>query len=1077
MYCHDATSQFTYVPDYEHDTVLSSIEATSAVLGTHFNGDARLFAVEVGYVGYYGQWLHGFEAHPELRCPLPSNASASRIVSAVVSAFPASFVLMPRPWNAPEFNFAAYPNIGIITPEFPSSFFLSQLSAMDLSERWKRAPFVAFLTVELQECWFDEFPVDSCAALGVATEVQSYASAVAAAHPSMVHRGALYMTHAGSTEAALRIKQRYLATGALLHVASVTQQLGATSYAICVTIDNIGSAPFHTPPGMALELVVEVAGVRVVLQGGGGVAVLPGGRGVFSGEVGAGVLGDECGRYGGRCGEGQRYAMVNTFLSFTPTQHSCTDPDTSVHSQGDWHCVCPDSTTRERARPATCGATTAYRRDAETYTTTTTTSDTIGTLASLGLTDASYTLSAWVYLAVCTESYDCASNTTASNPRDTTRGTLFGTLSATPPGPHSTLSVIVGHRRWVVSHSTVHCSTTTAGVINAWTHLSAVYNHTEQTLSIYTDGSLDTMCTAFSPMLGTGPFSLGSGAEDNPRPFVGGVHTVQIFQEALSSTQIADLAVLPAVRGTPSARISLETAFGQRKVRFATSMDNVNVNASADGSFSVVVPPQTEPSNENCLTWVDPPASPLPESALWEPAELALCGAAVLKGWNGTVPSSMEGGSLPSGVLNTIESACDGDYVLAMQPAPHYRRASGGRELWPSSSSSSSSAGLFHCTLEGGGVDAPRLPGGSGSETVAWWQTHFLCSVNRTDAPPTEPPATLPPGETAGPTETPTYSPRTYSPPRPITLSPPLGSDTHSPGETWVPLGRWQTAAPPECEVSGLPAGVAVEVVHRAAPAVVVREVRIRWSSTEFDWAAVGFGVNVDNDIPAMSGLEMYAVDISHPQVVSFAKQTNNARPTEEANLDTTFISLSSSEGMASARFTVRLQDAPSPSASLRIATAMGSGMIQSESWAFHGQNAGVTMHSAGGCTVDVGTTAPETAVPEPSVREIPSSGEGVPISVVVVAVVCVLQGACLVWVIRRLMRRRREQKRRWWRRIGRYMDKGGGGEGGDVDTDGAGSVEGEEGDEVEMSPQVGDGSPSGVPFAPRRNVLAPPRG
>eukprot|EP00754_Rhynchopus_humris_P041787 Rhum_TRINITY_DN25325_c0_g1::Rhum_TRINITY_DN25325_c0_g1_i1::g.181857::m.181857 len=283
-----------FVPSYEHARILDAIADTAAALGARYNGDARLFAVEVGFVGYGGRWAHGA---PD-RCPLPSKYAASRIVSSVAAAFSRTWVLMPRPWTAASarhLRYADHPNVGFLDTDFAGdgARFPAAMREAGLGDAWRTRPVVALLSRPLHACWFAADPRAACEARGVTANVQPFAAALRERRPTLVHHGNLWGSSRVAAEAAAaaaaedgvaveeegvrraRLAAAYGRVGAALHLVRATVQLGADgTLAACAEVRNVGLTPFYPPPTrgqtFGLELVVSPALPRTMMVGGGG---------------------------------------------------------------------------------------------------------------------------------------------------------------------------------------------------------------------------------------------------------------------------------------------------------------------------------------------------------------------------------------------------------------------------------------------------------------------------------------------------------------------------------------------------------------------------------------------------------------------------------------------------------------------------------------------------------------------------------------------------------------------------------------------------------------------------------------
>ena len=276
------------VLNYNEEPILTAIEATAAALGAALNGDKRLFAVEVGFVGYFGHWLHGLERSPNWRCPLPNAASAERIIKAMAVAFSKSFVLMPRPWNAPSFPYAKYPQMGIADTSFVTGFpYEESLNKVGLADRWRTAPVVAHMYKPLQECWFAANSTQACDSMGVSTQQihTSYETGLKQRHPVAVVANDIYEKYRQDNATQQRLQAAFMQTGAILHMQSVTLQRLPHTLAVCAVVSNIGSAPVYAPPLNPINLQLSLHASKFTLRSTNTSVSDPGITGIMPGET------------------------------------------------------------------------------------------------------------------------------------------------------------------------------------------------------------------------------------------------------------------------------------------------------------------------------------------------------------------------------------------------------------------------------------------------------------------------------------------------------------------------------------------------------------------------------------------------------------------------------------------------------------------------------------------------------------------------------------------------------------------------------------------------------------------------
>ena len=801
------------VPSYEHARILDAIADTAAALGARYNGDARLFAVEVGFVGYGGRWTHGTPG----RCPLPSKYAASRIVSAVAAAFSRTWVLMPRPWTAASarhLRYADHPNVGFLDPDFAGDGalgFPAAMRAAGLADAWRSRPVVALLSPSLHACWFAADPQAACEARGVTANVQPFGDALAERRPTLVHHGNLWGSSVAAEAAAAaaaaedglpaeqesarraRLAAAFKSVGAALHLRRVTLRLGADgTLAACAEVRNVGLTPFYPPPvrpvggggggdagadaAFGLEMVVSPALPRAMLVGDTPLRGLqPGEAAVFSAVAALG--GDEC------AAPVSGAAVCAAAEAAGGGAQRCVDADAAAASRGDWRCECVGGAGGwARARGAFCVGGDSFRREPEgVFLRGDAEAVRIGTASELGVTGGSFTVAAWVRPAACFAG-GCADGDAETTHWGATQ-TLLG--SDGKNGGGGGLALELTKLRWSLrvpggplctggTNETVSTAAEAAAAetVNRWTHVASVYDADARTSTVYLDGEqVGGPCAGVPPLApSVGQLRLGSGGA-GARPLTGRVRDVRVFGgAALAPRLVRLLAARSAEPPAPQAAAAIRVAGagGLRPLLFASEH---GLLSTEDGVLRVPLPAPTgvnaTEEDEGCLRGADGGGGE-PASAV--AAQLASCVAAVLSGDNSTVPAA--GGGV-------VAAGCNGEYRHA---GTHWVRADGRRELWPSPVAAAAPA-AYRCTVGGAGVTGPRLS----DPPASWWASRFPCV------------AALPPG-----VPLPTAAPRSaLLPPLPAAFTPP----TQAP-PTMHPTAEPQTAAPRWAALTAAPGGV-----------------------------------------------------------------------------------------------------------------------------------------------------------------------------------------------------------------------------------------------------------------------------
>ncbi|WP_344447376.1 LamG domain-containing protein, partial [Kitasatospora nipponensis] len=84
-----------------------------------------------------------------------------------------------------------------------------------------------------------------------------------------------------------------------------------------------------------------------------------------------------------------------------------------------------------------------------------------------------------------------------------------------------------------------HANATTAPQLNTWTHLVGVYDATNQTISLYVNGTLVSTASNISTWPAGGPLTIGNAKVENPFP--GKISDVQTWNTAFPAATVAAL--------------------------------------------------------------------------------------------------------------------------------------------------------------------------------------------------------------------------------------------------------------------------------------------------------------------------------------------------------------------------------------------------------------------------------------------------------------------------------------------------------------------------------------------------------
>ena len=778
-FCRDLNRRGNFfVPDWEHEGLLLAVEATINAMRV-LNGDNRVLAFEVGFVGYDGQWEHS----KDMDCPLPSPHSANRIIHAALAAWPDSFVLMPNPWEAPTFPYAEYPRLGLVDPNFGNALWANKLASLGLTDRWKTAPVLAMMRDVVENCWFaTDNGAQTCTNRGVRVDMPHYIDAVQDAHVAVVGHGKIFKNTVSKPLVWSRIKNTYKRTGAYLHLSEITTKLADEQLFVCVRIKNVGTTPFYHPPGRPLQAIVTIKGVDHELTNAAKplFKLYPGETASYSATpITWPKTLDEC--------------AGNTVCS--AAGQTCIDRNMAPESIGDWVCRCANFNQEEVGRVAVCKKITFQRYNEKWYDPRI--NDQIGRASEYNMVDHSFTVATKAYLATC-PTKGCTQEHVAWV------WDVQSILGAFPDlddvnTPYYGYSMRYYGRGIQIEHLQWKCYWNKAQVpVNKWVHLANVYDFQALTTSIYVDGILKLRCP-LGPLkdsdLAIGKeFDPGSPSDRGGRwHFKGYLKEFRIYDSVLTKGDLDKLVVPTPFRqfGELPARVSIDTAFRvpTRGIKFASKATAGDVSFDDNGGATVILPTtETLEAPDSCLA-----PDPLNDEA--PPFNPEECGVARLIGYDQMCTSALT----PSGSEDVF---CDGVYTkrtdkegktywtkisepddqLKLRPRNLYGRSDGG----------------CRCSFAAGDTDGSLVVGDD--LPADFWAWHFTCIAPATQAPPTAPPVVVPetpmPPVLMSPAMTvPPYAwSKTVSPPVVTPIPPTAVPDTPSP--PYLPPGSKMTASP-----------------------------------------------------------------------------------------------------------------------------------------------------------------------------------------------------------------------------------------------------------------------------------------
>jgi len=257
-------------PDYEHPALQEAMFGLISALGDRYDGDPRLGFIQVGLLGFWGEW-HTWP-HGDW---FPSEATQDAILEAYEDAFSVTRLQLRYPVST-----SVERRIGFHDDSFAHStlgdvewFFLPRMEAAGAADRWQSVPIGGELRPELQgSVYRDDYvlgeyaqDIDECIDQTHATYLLNYYAFNGAGY------GYTGEERERAEESALAMGYTFELVGARLEASGLMD--GEVDIHLEVDIAQTGVAPFYYP----LFLTVAVPGSETTLASDDDLSsVLPG---------------------------------------------------------------------------------------------------------------------------------------------------------------------------------------------------------------------------------------------------------------------------------------------------------------------------------------------------------------------------------------------------------------------------------------------------------------------------------------------------------------------------------------------------------------------------------------------------------------------------------------------------------------------------------------------------------------------------------------------------------------------------------------------------------------------------------
>ena len=226
-------------PDYENPLLDQALTNFIAALGARYDGDPNIAFLELGLLGYWGEW----HTYPETNW-FASVSVQNEVLAAYTNAFHKTKLLVR--WPAGSLGYATLP-IGYHDDSFayetidpPAYNFLGLLKAAGETNKWRAQPIGGEVRPEVQSCMWDTSQTN-CVPVG-----QAFTNCVALTHASwMLNQGVFYPGFTGTQLDLALAGARQLGYELYITNANLSGSASSQPQTITVQILNTGVAPFY----------------------------------------------------------------------------------------------------------------------------------------------------------------------------------------------------------------------------------------------------------------------------------------------------------------------------------------------------------------------------------------------------------------------------------------------------------------------------------------------------------------------------------------------------------------------------------------------------------------------------------------------------------------------------------------------------------------------------------------------------------------------------------------------------------------------------------------------------------------
>jgi len=250
----NGTRATSYAPDYDDPRLVRAMANTIRALGERYDGDPRVAFVQVGFLGFWGEW-HTYRSSCECDTWMPTYATQSAVLNAFVGAFHHTKIVVRNPdvgWAGQAIGFHD-DSFAEQTLDPPRWMFAGRLKTATATKQWRTQSIGGELLPTRQSC---AFAAHSCTA-------QSYDESVDVTHASwLINHYAFHPGYAADEYPRALAGARRLGYDLFVSAANLPDLMTTDPLAVSVKMQNRGVAPF--PYDWTVQLGVMDRSHRIV---------------------------------------------------------------------------------------------------------------------------------------------------------------------------------------------------------------------------------------------------------------------------------------------------------------------------------------------------------------------------------------------------------------------------------------------------------------------------------------------------------------------------------------------------------------------------------------------------------------------------------------------------------------------------------------------------------------------------------------------------------------------------------------------------------------------------------------------